>query len=201
MNLIPGGPVGWVCEACPVTRPTPPDRRCKDCEKGFCDAHLNEWGVCAVCWMERRPVAFFVRLEKRGRRSAEVEWWFCEVKKKGDFDRSQIEPFAISRHTQTEWGGYVKNFYFDVEEADPVNRSAVLFHSEAASKVGPVVEGLEAMGFRRIKSPADFALRCEGCGTREKVRETVDPKAAELDDVEIPMDLCPDCYEERKGDV
>jgi hypothetical protein len=44
-------------------------------------------------------------------------------------------------------------------------------------------------------------LTCEDCGVSEGVDTTRCPYAYEIDDEEIIVDLCEDCYQQRAEDV
>jgi len=45
-------------------------------------------------------------------------------------------------------------------------------------------------------------LECEDCGRKdETVQETICPYNAEINDIEVPMNLCDDCYQDRADDI
>lgn len=54
----------------------------------------------------------------------------------------------------------------------------------------PVVEGVV------IGHP-----KCERCGTEADVERVIDPYALEIDDVEVEIDICPACLQERCDDI
>ena len=44
-------------------------------------------------------------------------------------------------------------------------------------------------------------LVCEECGSKENVQKDFDPYALEINDKEIEVTLCADCYQERVWDI
>lgn len=52
------------------------------------------------------------------------------------------------------------------------------------------------------ESDLNDLLCCEDCGKQDDtVRNDICPYAEEIDDIDIPIVICPDCYHERCMDI
>ena len=102
------------------------------------------------------PVTVYLplRLNQRGGKFVS-ECWRVDLLKRPDFDRSDFEPFYITKTTETDYGIYQRTiFSLGVRSVNAAGRN-VLMECETMpySKREPYITALEALGWVRCAEP------------------------------------------------
>ena len=84
--------------------------------------------------MEKAPLKIIARIECRGQRNTNTEYYESTVEAPNDATLESLSPYGLEKTVSGPFGITVKRTYFTVEQYDPTERILLVSHSLPRSK-------------------------------------------------------------------